>query len=117
MRNDKSSEGQMNAVVVSFVRLETHFKFRPDTLRIRKTDPTIIDPNQFMYHSLIRPLTQKRCYWIVAPIKDEQQRWDIGSSEIVETWLRRGHLVLCMQARCARGRGSREEVRIRSHRS
>lgn len=47
----------------------------------------VLDAQYLMHHSLIRPLVEQRGYWVVPPIKDQQDRGDVGveGKEVVFT--------------------------------
>lgn len=53
---------------------ETHLHLLSHVHRLRHAHPPIRDPNQLVYHRLIRPLRQQRRNGVVPPIQDEQQR-------------------------------------------
>ena len=63
-------------------RVLAYLEFWPDFWDIAKIDSAVVNPEELMYHGLVRPLRQKRRDRVVPAIYQQQYRRRIRPPEI-----------------------------------
>ena len=59
-----------------------YLEFWPDVWYETHVDAPIMNPKEFVYHGLIRPLRQEGRDGVIASVEDEEQWWNLRSPEL-----------------------------------